>query len=500
MCPVHDGASDPVRLGAAVRSVAAGPQSVSVQWCTPCLPLTSDSNGRSPSSPRGTRPKPSVRSCTPRSTPGSSTTWSWSTTPPPTRPPPWRQTTAPASSRSPRRARARRCVPASPRPPTPTSSCSSTPTWWASAPTTSTGSSPLWRGASSTWPAGCSTGAPWPTRSSSRACPSSPVSGRCAGSCSTSSTSRTCRATGSRPPSTAWSPSKGCAAATRCCPGSGTAPRKRSWPTPWSVSSPSWACSPASAGATPASRSPTAPCRPLPSPLPEPGSALPGALARFVVEHADVLALDGPERVVAPLRGTGQRFGQVGVGEPADRPGLERMGLELAAQRPAQEHQAVQRDAREPEAQAVEQGDELHRLATDAGLLVDLLHGDLARRVADVGPARRVEPDAAVGPLHQQDPALVVVHHRPHRHLGGDVAAHPLADALHPLVDEVLGVELLVRLGGRADVAGHGQHLVEPLAFVEALREAQARAALGLGERAVVCRRLSAALSSAALR
>ena len=75
-----------------------------------------------------------------------------------------------------------------------------------------------------------------------------------------------------------------------------------------------------------------------------------------------------------------------------------------------------------------------------------LLHRDLAGRVADVGPAGGVQPDAAVGPLDQQDLLVVVVDDRADGHLGRDVAGDAVAHALHPLVDEVLGVELLVGL------------------------------------------------------
>jgi hypothetical protein len=62
---------------------------------------------------------------------------------------------------------------------------------------------------------------------------------------------------------------------------------------------------------------------------------------------------------------------------------------------------------------------------------------------------------------------------RPDRHLGRDVASDTLPDALHPLLDDVLGVELLLRLRRGADVAGDGEHLLEPLAFVQALGEPQ---------------------------
>jgi len=64
---------------------------------------------------------------------------------------------------------------------------------------------------------------------------------------------------------------------------------------------------------------------------------------------------------------------------------------------------------------------ELDRLAVDAGLLLHLLHGDLRRRVADVGPPGRVEPDTGVGPLDEQDPPVVVADDRTDRDLRCDV-------------------------------------------------------------------------------
>src|SRR5690242_21540693 len=48
-------------------------------------------------------------------------------------------------------------------------------------------------------------------------------------------------------------------------------------------------------------------------------------------------------------------------------------------------------------------GEHLDRLAQDARLLFDLLHRHLGRRVADVGPAGRVEPDLRVGSLHRSE-------------------------------------------------------------------------------------------------
>jgi hypothetical protein len=81
-----------------------------------------------------------------------------------------------------------------------------------------------------------------------------------------------------------------------------------------------------------------------------------------------------------------------------------------------------------------------HRLALDAGLLLDLLHRHLGRRVADVGPSGRVQPDARVGPLHEQQLAAVVADDGADRHLRGDVAGHAFADVLQPLLHEVVGL------------------------------------------------------------
>ncbi len=98
-------------------------------------------------------------------------------------------------------------------------------------------------------------------------------------------------------------------------------------------------------------------------------------------------------------------------------------------------------------------------------------------RVADVGPAGRVQPDPGVGPLDEQDLALVVADDHPHRDLRGDVAGHPLADRIQPLLDEVvlLPPHLERVVGGRLDVGGDLQHLLVALPLVEALGEAHAR-------------------------
>ena len=68
----------------------------------------------------------------------------------------------------------------------------------------------------------------------------------------------------------------------------------------------------------------------------------------------------------APASGSGSASS---ANQPTSR-GLERVGRQLAADGPAVEHQRVERDAGEAEAQAVEHGDEPHRLALDAGLLL----------------------------------------------------------------------------------------------------------------------------------
>ena len=117
-------------------------------------------------------------------------------------------------------------------------------------------------------------------------------------------------------------------------------------------------------------------------------------------------------------------------------------------------------------------------LALDAGLLEHLLHRDLGRRVADVGPTRRVQPHARVGPLHEQDLARVVADDGADGDLGRDVAGHALADSVEPLLEEVarLAPDLEVFLGRGTDVGRDLQHLLEPLPLVQALREAEAGA------------------------
>src|SRR5207248_10505547 len=55
--------------------------------------------------------------------------------------------------------------------------------------------------------------------------------------------------------------------------------------------------------------------------------------------------------------------------------------------------------------------------------------------------------------------------------LGGDIAGHPAADGLHPLLEQDLGLELVA--GGDPHVGRHLQDLLEALPLVEALGEAQ---------------------------
>ncbi len=160
------------------------------------------------------------------------------------------------------------------------------------------------------------------------------------------------------------------------------------------------------------------------------------------------------------------------------------MRSELASGRGAVEQQHVHGEAGEPHALAVDHGEQLHRLAHDAGLLGDLLDGHLGRRVADVGPAGRVQPEPRVGTLHEEDLAPIVADDRTDRHLRRHVARHVDPDRLHPLLDEVsvltpllAGEQHVVRR--HLDVGGHPQHLLEALALVEVLGEAET----GAGDR-----------------
>ena len=138
---------------------------------------------------------------------------------------------------------------------------------------------------------------------------------------------------------------------------------------------------------------------------------------------------------------------------------------------PTVEQDGVHRQPGEAETQAVEAGDERLHLDLDARLLVDLLHRDLGRRVADVGPADRVEPHPRVGPLGEQDLRVGVGDDRRDRDLRGDVPGDALADRRQPLVEQRVGLGLLDRRG--PDVGRDLEHLLEALLLVEALGEAE---------------------------
>jgi hypothetical protein len=100
-----------------------------------------------------------------------------------------------------------------------------------------------------------------------------------------------------------------------------------------------------------------------------------------------------------------------------------------------------------------------------------LLLGDLGRRVADVGPPGGVEPHPRVGPLDEEDLALVVADDRTDGHLRGLVAGHPVPDRRHPLVHQGVGLEVAAR--GHPDVGGHLEDLLVALALVEVVGEAE---------------------------
>ena len=153
------------------------------------------------------------------------------------------------------------------------------------------------------------------------------------------------------------------------------------------------------------------------------------------------------------------------------------MSFELAARGTAVEHERVERHAGEPHPQAIDDSDETERLAVDAGLLLDLLHRDLGRRVADVGPAGGIQPDPRVRALHQQDLAQLVPDHSADGDLRGHVSRHAFTDAVEPFLHEVPGLSahFEVLVSRRADVRCDLEHLLEPLSLVEALREAESR-------------------------
>ena len=126
----------------------------------------------------------------------------------------------------------------------------------------------------------------------------------------------------------------------------------------------------------------------------------------------------GRRRPARPALGPDQGRRE-GVGcEPPGIPALERVGRQLPADRPAMEHERVQREPAHAEPETVQDRDEPDRLDLDAGLLLDLLHRHLGRRVAGVAPARRVEPGARVGALDEQELAPLVATAAPTATLG----------------------------------------------------------------------------------
>ena len=156
------------------------------------------------------------------------------------------------------------------------------------------------------------------------------------------------------------------------------------------------------------------------------------------------------------------------------------MTAQFAADHAAVEQQRVQRQAGKTQAQAVEHRDHRHRLHLDAGLLVDLLDRDLARRVSDVGVPDGVEPHTGVGPLGEEELAALVGDDGGDGDLGRHVPLHALAHAAEPFVEQRVALGLFDR--DVADVGRHLQHLLEALLLVEALGEAEAGAGHG-GER-----------------
>ena len=155
------------------------------------------------------------------------------------------------------------------------------------------------------------------------------------------------------------------------------------------------------------------------------------------------------------------------------------MALELAADGAAVKEQRIERHAGEPEPQPVEHGDEAHRLDLDPGLFLHLFDYHLGGGIAHITPTGRVQPDTRVGALDQQQLALVVADRRPHRHFGGHIARHPLADGGEPLVHKPLGIDRrsVAVVGLDGDVGRDFEDLFEALLFIEALGEAEPGAA-----------------------
>ena len=226
--------------------------------------------------------------------------------------------------------------------------------------------------------------APSPTRSSSRACRCSPASGHLRRELFEQLDLRDLRGYRVEAALNSPSPSVACAATTRSLPGLWHRTKEEKLGNPvvghvtklGMLASACWsymrfALARRVLGSPRADRSGSAGWAAAPFPIPAwvvtsphplgPSAAAvlrPRALAGLVVEDADVLAVDRPVGVRQPLIGAGEGLGHGVAPEPSDVARLERMRHQLAARRPAQEHEAVQRHAGEPEAQAVEQGQE----------------------------------------------------------------------------------------------------------------------------------------------
>src|SRR5262245_16140829 len=109
------------------------------------------------------------------------------------------------------------------------------------------------------------------------------------------------------------------------------------------------------------------------------GSTPPDRRADLVELGRELLAVDRGERHRRPPLRAGRRRGQVVRPEPADVATLERVPLELPADRPAEEHQHVHAEAGETHPLAVDDRQDPLGNAFDAGLLADLLHRHLGR-------------------------------------------------------------------------------------------------------------------------
>src|SRR5487761_719130 len=164
--------------------------------------------------------------------------------------------------------------------------------------------------------------------------------------------------------------------------------------------------------------------------------APPHRLAHAVVEDVAPLTSEGGEDVLAPPLVADERRRQRPLAEPPHITAFERVGLEPSAHRLAVEDERVERDAGEAEPEAVEDGDQPHRLHIDAGLLPDLLHHHLGRGVAHVAPAGGIEPHPRVRPLDEEQLPLVVAHRRADRPLRSDVAGPAPRDRAEPLLNE----------------------------------------------------------------